>query len=395
MSKTPLFIKIARPTYGTFLLKYNRIRTNGMEILTQLQPPYLVLGNHSHLYDSFFISAAAKVHIRWVSGAYLFKLHGLKTLLGKWIGGIPKQQGRSDLQTIRLISEAFKRGEVVGLFPEGTRTWDGEPVGFDEATAKLVKIFKVPVVIINLEGGYALKPRWATKKRKGTATLHVHPPLMSDTLVSMKRIEIHEYLRQSINFSHRAWQDENQQKFRGKAQAEGLERMLYTCPNCLQHSTIKTERDLVRCTHCGMVVRLDVYDHFINIKEKNTFKDVPQWHEWERKNLGQIMKTQTNDQDIFPPDRGVLYQIGRENRLDTLSKSFILTVNREGMTLQKTSTFRAPEFTFFPFDKIQSMIINAKNTLEFYFRDELYRIRIHKNGSILKYVESFQANFTV
>ena len=392
MSKTPFFITIARPTYGAYLLRHHGIQTNGMEILNQLEAPYLVLGNHSHVFDPFFISAAANVHIRWVSGAYLFKLHGLKTMLGKWIGGIPKQQGRSDLQTIRLISEAFKRGEIVGLFPEGTRTWDGEPVGFDEATAKLAKIFKVPIVVVNLEGVYALKPRWANKRRKGTATIHVLPPLMSETIASMKRSQINAYLKQAINFSHREWQEKHHQSFKGKAQSEGIERVLYTCPSCLHHSTIEAKKDLISCTHCGLTIRLDEYDHLINIKGENPFQDVAQWHAWERKNLEQIMQVSNDGQNIFPPDKGVLYQIGIDNNLVTLSKSFALTVNQKGMTLRKTGKFRAPEITFFSFDTMQSMIINAKSTLEFYCADVLYRIRIYKNGSILKYVESYQAS---
>jgi 1-acyl-sn-glycerol-3-phosphate acyltransferase len=44
------------------------------------------------------------------------------------------------------------------------------------------------------------------------------------------------------------------------------------------------------------------------------------------------------------------------------------------------------------FTDIQSMIINAKNTVELYHLHTLYRIRIHKRGCILKYVEAYQRN---
>ncbi|HKM08040.1 MAG TPA: lysophospholipid acyltransferase family protein [Sphaerochaeta sp.] len=176
MSKTPLFIKLARPTYGRYLLWSNHIQTEGMDILTNIQGPFLILANHSQVYDPFFVSSAAKVHIRWVAGALLFKLFALKTLLGGWVGAIPKQQGRSDLLTIRNISDALRNGDIVGLFPEGTRTWDGESVGFDEAIAKFIKICKVPIVIMRLEGIYATKPRWAEKKRVGSPMIRVLPP---------------------------------------------------------------------------------------------------------------------------------------------------------------------------------------------------------------------------
>ena len=41
----------------------------------------------------------------------------------------------------------------------------------------------------------------------------------------------------------------------------------------------------------------------------------------------------------------------------------------------------------FSFIDMQSMIINAKSTVEFYHNDQLWRIRIASNRSILKYVE--------
>jgi 1-acyl-sn-glycerol-3-phosphate acyltransferase len=366
-----------------------------MEILSQIEGPFLVLGNHTHTLDGFFISSASPVHIRWVAGAYLFKLRGLKTMLSKWIGSISKQQGRSDFQTIRDISEALKKGDVVGLFPEGTRTWDGEPAGFDEATAKLVRIFKVPVVVINLEGGYFLKPRWADKSRKGTVTMRVLPPLMPEQIKNMKLAEIKEHLDNQINFSHREWQKKAHRPFTNKCKAVGLEKVLYICPDCGARSSLKTEKNLIRCDHCNMTVQLDEFDRLSCLKGNNTFKDVPQWHAWETKELETLLQNEKNTGLLFPPDRGVLLQIGLGNKLVTLSKDFETNLSKEGITIHKKTTkgkaIQGNEETLlFPFEAIQSMIVNAKSTLELYRGEELYRIRIEKNSSILKYVDCYK-----
>ena len=386
VSKTPLFIKLARPTYGRYLLWSNRIRSEGMEILTEMREPFLILGNHSQVYDPFFVSAAAKVHIRWVAGAYLFKLYGLKMLLGRWIGGISKQQGRSDLHTIRTISDALKRGDNVGLFPEGTRTWDGESVGFDEATAKLIKILKVPLVIVNLEGIYALKPRWADKKRVGSPVLRILPPLSKEAIATMSKEELYSYLVENLSFSYKRWQEENRIPFKGKAQAEGLQRALYLCPDCKSISTLETKKDIIRCTRCSMSARLDAFDQFTTLQGYNPFRDVPQWHDWEKEQL--LIKIQEAEPGtpIFPTDRGVLFQRGEDNKLVTLSKDFSLSLNDEGMQVVSSNPVL---FAQFPFSKMQSMIINAKNTIEFYHDEKLFRIRIEKEGSSLKYVELF------
>lgn len=386
VSKTPLFIRAARPTYGRYLLWSNNIQCVGMEILTDLQEPFLILGNHSQVYDPFFVSAGAKVHIRWVAGAYLFKLYGLKTLLGGWIGGISKQQGRSDLHTIRTISNALKQSDNVGLFPEGTRTWDGESIGFDESTAKLIKILKVPLVIVNLEGIYATKPRWADKKREGSPIIRVLPPLSKGAIATMTKKELYAYLVENLSFSYSSWQKENRIPFKGKAQAEGLQRVLYLCPDCQSFSTLKTKKDLIRCTKCAMTARLDAFDQITTLKGKNPFTDVPQWHTWEAGQLVPRMQDAGSLTPIFPPDRGVLFQRGEDGKLVTLSKDFSLTISDGGMQVASSNPVL---FSLFSFSNMQSMIINAKNTIEFYHDEKLYRIRIEKKGSSLKYVELF------
>jgi hypothetical protein len=37
------------------------------------------------------------------------------------------------------------------------------------------------------------------------------------------------------------------------------------------------------------------------------------------------------------------------------------------------------------------MVINAMNTVELFHKQQLYRIRIQQRGSILKYLERYQA----
>lgn len=386
MSKTPVLVRLLRPTYGRYLLRSNNIQTEGMEFLTNMQEPFLVLGNHSQIYDAFFISAAAKVHVRWVAGAALFKLIGLKTLLARGIGSIAKQQGRSDLHTIRSISKALGKGDIVGLFPEGTRTWDGESVGFDRSTAKLIKILKVPVIIVSLEGIYANKPRWADKKRIGTPTLRVLPPLSKEAIAKMTKDELYDYLVENLSFSFSKWQEQNRIPFRGKAQAKGLQRVLYLCPDCMSYSTLQTSKDTISCTKCNMTAQLDAYDQFTTIQGNNPFKDIPQWHEWEQEQLRTHVQKVKPETSIFPPDKGVLFQRGIDGKLFTLSKNFTLTATREGMQITGSDPVL---FTLFLFSKMQSMVINSKNTIEFYNDDKLYRIRIEKTGSPLKYVELF------
>ena len=383
MSKKPLFIRLAQPTYGAYLLRHHQIQAVGMEQLSTLAPPFLVMGNHVHTFDPFFVSSASPIHIRWVAGAYLFKMLGLRPLMERWIQAISKQQGRSDLYTIRTISEALKHGDVVGLFPEGTRTWDGEPVGFDMAIAKLVKIFKVPIVLLNLEGFYGLRPRWARKRRRGVGTIRVMETLTVEQISNLSVDELYAHLQTVLNHSNRRFQEQTPAPYHGTRLAEGLEQVLYLCPDCHKVSTIASKANTITCSSCSYEARLDNYDKLHIQKGEHIFSDVAEWHAWEKKI---ITSEQGADLD-YPFDRGVLFQKGEARRLHTLAKDFTLHMERDGFSI---ITQKGELFTF-GFSDIGSMIINAKNTVELFHKQQLYRIRIQQRGSILKYVERYQA----
>ncbi|NLZ77521.1 MAG: 1-acyl-sn-glycerol-3-phosphate acyltransferase [Spirochaetales bacterium] len=381
LSKRPLFVRLAAPTWGRWVLRRNRVTGRGLEKLTAIDGPFLVLCNHSHTLDPFFISALSPVHIRWVAGAYLFKLPFLRLLLHNLVGAISKQQGRSDMHMMRQITAAFKKGDVVGIFPEGTRTWDGEPMSFDSSLAKLIKFFKVPVVILNFEGLYAIKPRWTDHRRKGNAVLAFKSLLTVEEAKVMSIEELYEHLKKELGFSYRRWQRRVKARFIGKRSAEGIEKALYLCPSCMGGSTIIGKRRTVSCTACDLSYTLNEHERLENdAGGKALFEDIAAWRDWQRSYLNA-------HHPAFPDDEGVLFQTGDETRLRTITTGFSLRLEEDGMTLTTaTQTYR------FDFDRITSMIINAKNTLEFYCNGFLYRVRIAKHRSVLKYVELHQSH---
>jgi 1-acyl-sn-glycerol-3-phosphate acyltransferase len=380
LSKRPIFVRIAAPTWGRWVLRRNRITGYGLEKMTTIEGPFLVLCNHTHTLDPFFISALSPVHIRWVAGAYLFKLPFLRMLLHHLVGAISKQQGRSDMHMMRQITAAFKKGDVVGIFPEGTRTWDGEPMSFDSSLAKLIKFFKVPVVILNFEGLYAIKPRWTDCRRKGNVVLAFKSLLTVEEAQAMSIDQLYEHLKSELGFSYRRWQRRTRARFIGKRSAEGVEKALYLCPSCTNSSTITSKGRTIACTACSLSYTLNEHERLENnAGGKPLFEDIAAWRDWQRSYLN-------THNPSFPNDRGVLFQTGDETHLKTITTTFSLRLEEDKMTL--TTADRTYHFNF---DHITSMIINAKSTLEFYCNGFLYRVRIAKHLSVLKYVERFQS----
>lgn len=372
------------PFYGTYLKKKYRLEFIGKEKIMDLDGPAVVFANHVHTLDPFFISAVYPYHIRWVAGSYLFRMGLVGYLLKNWVQAIPKTQGRSDLATIRNISEALKKGDVVGLFPEGTRTWDGDMMDIQKATAKLVRIFKCPIVFLNIEGGFENKPRWAEDERKGKIVLRVVDVLLPEDISSLGSDEIQDRTTRALSYSHEDWKRRNPGiTYKSPHQAEGIERLFYICPRCKSIGTIKAEGDRIYCTRCGASTRLD--GRYDLVEDKGfAISSMTGWHEEERKELRRLLKTEDNDKTIFS-DRCILFQKREGNRLVKLSSWCKVESDKENLfiILEEGNPLR------FPYKEIESMIICAKYTVEFFHSGQQYRFRLEGRQSSLKYQDLY------
>jgi 1-acyl-sn-glycerol-3-phosphate acyltransferase len=388
MSKIPFFTRFLQLTYGSYLKYRYKIKVEGFERMPN-EGPFLLLANHTHVLDPFMISVVSGHYVRWVAGAYLFKNQILRVLLRKWVGSIAKQQGRSDLETIKEIEGAFKNNEVVGLFPEGTRTWDGTSVGFDKTTAKLARLFNVPVVLLNMEGSFAVKPRWAKTTRKGPIIIRLVDVFSTEQLKKMKLSELYSHLSEKLHFDYPKWQKENKFEYIGNRKAEKVEQLLYLCPRCENGSTLNSKGSLLICSNCSLEVEFDNYDnlHFLNSSE-SYFSNLYEWHMWEKDEI-------QNNFIEFPFDKGLLLQKAVKDRLLTISKNFNFILEKDRIVVSFDKEFSSGMLKgfkeiYWDFANMESMIINAKSTVEFFHKSELWRIRIANNRSILKYVEYYE-----
>ena len=383
MSKMPPAMKyFLVPFYGTYLKLRYGLETKGFEALRDLDGPAVVFANHVHTLDPFFISARFPIHIRWVAGAYLFKMKVPSFLLRHWVQAIPKAQGKSDIETIRNISDALKHGDVVGLFPEGTRTWDGKMMDITTATAKIVRLFKVPTVFINIEGGFSKKPRWSHTERKGKVYLTVKKILYPDEIKASSISDLVEIVSENLTFDNTLWQKENGiEYYDAKKQADGIERLMYACTCCGSFETMHSEGDAVRCSECGREYKVDGYFNLVSGDDSLSLAD---YHERERRLLGPLAMTE-REKEIFPVGDGILLQTGGKKRNVLLSKDFKLHCYADRMEIRT----KEGEDYLMPFADIDSMIICAKYTIELYLKGRLFRIRLKDRESTLKYQDYY------
>lgn len=82
---------------------------------------YIVAANHMSNFDPPLLGLAVTRPVYVMAKAELFKINPLFTLLIKWLGSFPVNRGAVDKIAIRRAMNILKRGDLLGIFPQGGR----------------------------------------------------------------------------------------------------------------------------------------------------------------------------------------------------------------------------------------------------------------------------------
>jgi 1-acyl-sn-glycerol-3-phosphate acyltransferase len=85
----------------------------------------LICANHIHALDPPVVGITAPRDVHFMAKEELFSAPLLKTILPK-VHAFPVKRGMSDRDALRKAIALLKNGDVMGLFPEGTRSKNGE-----------------------------------------------------------------------------------------------------------------------------------------------------------------------------------------------------------------------------------------------------------------------------
>jgi 1-acyl-sn-glycerol-3-phosphate acyltransferase len=89
--------------------------------------PAIIAPNHKSFWDAFFIAAVLRRNVRFMGKAELFE--GRRGRLFIALGAFPVRRGSSDAEAMETARTILAQGELLALFPEGTRVRDPEALG--------------------------------------------------------------------------------------------------------------------------------------------------------------------------------------------------------------------------------------------------------------------------
>jgi len=131
-----------------------RVKKEGLDNVPETGP-CIVVCNHVSYVDAIVIAACVRRPIRFVMDHRIFRVPFLNWLF-RTMQSIPVASAREDAklkeQAFEDAAAALRAGEVVGIFPEGTLTADGELGSFRPGVERMVQETPVPVVPMALRG---------------------------------------------------------------------------------------------------------------------------------------------------------------------------------------------------------------------------------------------------
>ena len=101
-----------------------RIETVGQENIPE--GGVILASNHTAFSDVLIISAAANRQVRYMAKKELFRIPLLKQLITA-LGAYPVDRGGADVGSIKRTISMLESGELIGIFPQGTRQGKKDP----------------------------------------------------------------------------------------------------------------------------------------------------------------------------------------------------------------------------------------------------------------------------
>ncbi len=175
-----LIYRVSRAACRVFFRLFGAYEVHGLEKLPRLGPVILASNHQSHL-DPPLLGAAMRRPINPMAKEELFRV----PLFGWWIthlNAFPVKRGVVDRAALRKALDVLSRGQVLLLFPEGTRSPDGSLGALQPGIGMIALKSHAPVYPVFIDGTREVLPRGAVLPRRAKLHVYIGDPLDPESL---------------------------------------------------------------------------------------------------------------------------------------------------------------------------------------------------------------------
>ena len=145
--------------------------------------PAILASNHLSFSDSVFIILVTPRHITFLAKSDYFTGRGIKGWFTKkfftGIGQVPidRSGGRASQAALLTGAGVLERGDLLGIYPEGTRSPDGTLFRGRTGVARMALESRVPVIPVAMINTFEIQPSGTIWPRLSRVGVRIGPPM--------------------------------------------------------------------------------------------------------------------------------------------------------------------------------------------------------------------------
>jgi 1-acyl-sn-glycerol-3-phosphate acyltransferase len=170
-----------------------RFETHGSEYIPA-SGSAIIASNHASYLDPPFIGMAASRPIFYFAKAELFR--SVFGAVLRYVNAVPVNRDHLDLKTLKTILDILNSGNVIVMFPEGTRSATGELQPAKPGVGMIAYHARVPVIPAYISGSHEVLPKNAQGMRFRKCTVRFGPAVNLQEFYQMQKSK-DMYLRMS------------------------------------------------------------------------------------------------------------------------------------------------------------------------------------------------------
>src|SRR5262245_48127074 len=161
----------------------------------------LVCANHQSMFDPPLVGLTCPRRMNYLARDTLFRVPVLSQLIA-FLDAIPIDREGGGLAGLKETLRRLKASELVLIFPEGTRTRDGNVAPLKPGFISVARRSRVPLIPVGLDGAYQAWPRTASFPRLGRIALSIGEPVSPEQVTALTDDELLAELQRRILSCH-------------------------------------------------------------------------------------------------------------------------------------------------------------------------------------------------
>ena len=151
-----MFYKVIRFIGYVLTLLFWPIKIKGQKNLNK-ESSLILAANHVSYLDPIVLGVAVRRKIYFIAKKEVFNIPILGFII-RSLGAIPVDRKKPNPVSIKKTFLVLKKGNILGIFPEGTRSLNGKLLDFNIGLIKIALKTKSPIIPVGINGTFSIYP---------------------------------------------------------------------------------------------------------------------------------------------------------------------------------------------------------------------------------------------